>query len=412
MPLLIVVILSLARVGFLSESEDAWSNKLEDSIRKSLYEMKRFKILRAEATKELSDSSREFILDYLNLDYLIIGNLEGVEADIKVYPDIYDSLHGGYKRVAIAEMYYELKIYQRDRKEPSWVRFVGTAEEEWQQIEDAEKTAFRELKSKIDDFLRKHFALRARITDVKGRLVKIGLGRDDGVRRGMVFVASGKRGYGFFRIVEVDDTARGYLFKGASRLRRGYPVRECPHGVSFLYLDIGYVQFRTEMDDSIEHPYGIFGSLRIGRRFQLSVDGGLGFGHIFYPSIGLSLAPLSYIGEDFAFGPWVSGDLIFAFQRWRSDDGGLLLGDSTGTANGFGATAQVGAIFRYDLGRFHIVSTAGYPFATTISYWNYSKDVGGEKQSEEVPHDYLTVGRFRFKDFILKIGFGYNFEIY
>jgi hypothetical protein len=228
----------------------------------------------------------------------------------------------------------------------------------------------------------------------------------------MIFLARGKKGVGYFKIIEVGDSARGYIFKGVNRIRRGDRIRECPNGVRFLYLTLSYAQFRAEIDDTIRYPYGIFSSMKIGRKYQFALDGGFGFGHIFYPIIGFSFTPVYYFGEDLGYGLTLGGMAIFAFQRWRSDDGEVILRDTTGIAMGFGLAGMVGAVIRYDLGRYHLCLEGYYPFTHKIDNWKYSRTVNGESQWVRVPDSYLTHTSFRLRDLIIKVGIGYNFEVF
>jgi len=409
---LVLIIISLLRIGFLSETEDAWSNRFEKTIRQTLYKMNRFRILRKENIVAVKDSSEHFIVKYLDLDYFVVGNLEGVESDIKVYPDITDTLHGGYRRIAVAEIYYEIKIYERTRKEPEWRRFVGLAELEYGDIEDAEENAFKDIVFKIRDYLKRYFVLRGQVVEKEKRYLRIDLGRSDGIRPGMTFLTRGKKGGGYFKIIEVDDSSKGYIFKGVDRIREGDEIRECPHGVHFIYLTLGYTRYRAEVNDTIRYPYGVFSSMKIGRRFQFCFDGGLGFGHIFFPSIGFSFTPLFYLGENFASGPTLGGEMLFAFQRWESDNGGEVLGDTSGIAIGFGLVGTVGATIRYDYSRFHINLEGYYPLSYKIDDWNHSRTENGEGRWERVPDRYLMHPHFQIKDLIIRLGLGYNFEIY
>ncbi|RKX71334.1 hypothetical protein DRP53_01850 [candidate division WOR-3 bacterium] len=408
----ILILITLAKVGVISETDDAWSNRIEKAIRQSLYKMKRFRLIRRENTEAIRDSSKDFILKSLDLDYLVVGNLERLESDIEIYTDVTDTVHGGYRKVAVAEIAYEVRIYQKGKRPPSWQRFVTTGEVEWGKVADAEEIAFKSLRFKVGNYLREFFVLQGKIVQKIGREVWIDLGKDDGIRPGMTFLARGREGVGYFKIREVDDTSKGIIFKGVKRIRKGNPIRECPHGVSFLHLGIGYTQFRTEVEDQYFHPYGIHAGIWAGRKLQFGLEGGFGFGEIFSPMIGLDFGPLFYLGEDLAMGPLCTGKIVFAFQKWESTDGGEVLGDTTGIAVGHGLIGLIGGQIRYDFSSYHLKLRIGYPFATRITEWTYSRVISGTNEREEVPPEYLTHRDLSFKDFIIKFGFGYNFEAY
>ncbi len=411
----VFLVLPETRIGFLSKTEDMWSNEIKDGVVRILSEMERFTIHSTEQIEEIKDSSVIYIMDKFDLDYFLVGRLQDVRSDIKLYADVTDTLYGGYKKVAIAVMDYELRIYQRGKKRPRFKRLIGSGEAAWmwEGREEAEKEAYRNLMREIENYLKRFFALRGKIIEKKNRLVKINLGEKNGVKERMVFVARGKKGHGFFKIKKVEESASlGYIFKGVSRIKKGYKIRECPNGVKFLYLGLGYLGSFLIMDDSSRSSQGGFVGLRIGRKYQFSSTVLLGFNPIFYTSLSFGFSPLIYIGEDISFGPRIGSRFFFVSQSWEANDGGDILGDTSGTATGTGVAGGIGGVFRFDYQLFHVFALFEKQVSTTITDWIFSKKIDDETQSERVPERYLKIERLKLGDYLFRIGIGLNFEIY
>ncbi len=411
---LVFVIIPEIRIGVLSKTDDMWSKEMEKKIVDILNDMKRFSVHSTQQIEEYKDSSVNFIMNKFDLDYLLVGKMERIESDIKPYADIKDTVYGGYKTVAIAVMDYELRIYQRDKKTPKIKRFTGSGESSlFASREDAEEEAFRDVVYSLEDYLKKFFALRGKVMRKFGRRVVVNLGEKNGIEEGMVFIAKGKKGYGFFVIDEVDvDSSSGRIIKGASKIRKGYRIKECPYGVGFVYLDAGWMGVPLVIEDVEESAYGGFVSVKAGRRYRCDVGFLLSFSPKIFPLIDVGFSPSFFIGENLSFGPLVRGKIFFVSQHWESTDGGKVLEETEGSATGTGVGAGAGIALQFEIEKIQLSLSFEKQISTTISQWMFSNEVDDETKTEKVPEDYLEIKRFKLGDYMCRFGIGINFEIY
>lgn len=410
----IISVIPATRVGFLSKTQDFWSEKVKEKAVKFLVELERFTVHSTEQIEEVKDSSVEYIMNKFDLDYLLVGEMEKLSLDVEVYTRESDTLFPLYRKVLLAQMEYSLKCYTRGKLHPVRKRLLGSGEDSSER-EIAEEKAYQDLIPKMEDFIRRFFALKGEVIELlKANGVKINLGIKDGVRKGMIFIARTRyKGYGFFRIQKAEkESAIGNIIKGRRKIKIGSKVEECPYGVKFINVDLAGAGRTLLLDDSTTYIYGIGGGAGIGRKYHFRGELGISIKKdVNILNLFAGFCPLFYIWESFSYGPAGGVGVYTVSQPWKSTREPIL-GEMSGTASGVGLYGSLGGMAKLDIGRISIGVSTGYSKGTKIQEWTFSKKIEGKTKTERIPWEYLRFREAHLKGWNHQLICGINFEWY